>query len=207
MQVVSQASIIRSVPEIENKPVKLTVVNEQHRAPQYQTCAMKHERGLAMAYGNWLPAALKPSSEDDNPFATLRKQIDKMIDDFDWSVPELERTVAVRSNVSETDGEIRVTAELPGLTDKDVDVSVTGDLITIKGEKKSEREEKGEEEGREFHRVERMSGAFHRALRMPFDIDADKVEADVKNGILTVTIPKPPEIAAKTKKIEVKHAA
>lgn len=160
-----------------------------------------------MTYKNWLPAAWRHASQDENPFSALRKQIDSMFDDFDGGFLDQKSDFAVRSNVSETDGEICITAELPGLTDKDVDVSVTGDLVTIKGEKKSEKEEKGEEEGREFHRVERMSGSFQRSLRLPFDIDADNVKADVKDGVLTVTIPKPPEIKAKTKKIDVKHAA
>lgn len=158
-----------------------------------------------MTYQDWLPAAWKRPSEYTSPFAALRRQIDGMFDEFDGSFFERDDDLTVRSNVSETDGEICVTVELPGLADKDVDVSVTGDLITIKGEKKSEKEEKGEEDGREFHRVERMSGSFHRAMRLPFEIDADKVQAGVMDGVLTVTIPKPAEVKEKTKKIDVKH--
>jgi HSP20 family protein len=160
-----------------------------------------------MAYQDWLPAALKRPAEEASPFGALRKQIDSMFDEFDGNFFDREDAFKLRSNLSETDDEIRVTAELPGLTDKDVDVSVSGDQITIKGEKKSEKEEKSEEKGREFHRVERMSGSFHRSMRLPFEIDADKVNADVKNGVLTVTIPKPAEVVAKTKKIEVKHSS
>ena len=160
-----------------------------------------------MSYQDWLPAAWRHSSEDENPFHALRKQIDTMFEDFDNGFLDHSGAFAVRSNVSETDGEICITAELPGLTDKDVDVSVVGDQITIKGEKKSEKDEKTEKEGREFHRIERMSGAFRRSMKLPFDIEADEVDAKVKDGVLTVSIPKPPEVKAKTKKVEVKHAA
>lgn len=160
-----------------------------------------------MSYQDWLPAAWKTSANEETPFRALRKQIDNMFEDFDNGFFDRDPAFAVRSNVSETEDEICVTAELPGLTDKDVEVSIAGDHITIKGEKKSEKEEKKEEKGREFHRVERMSGSFHRSMRLPFEIDPDKVDATVKDGVLTVTIAKPAEVAAKTKKIEVKHAA
>lgn len=160
-----------------------------------------------MANQNWLPSIWRHSSEDSNPFTALRKQIDEMLEDFDNGVFERGSNLKVRSNVSETDGEICVTAELPGLMDKDVDVSVTGDRITIKGEKKSETEEKKDDEGREFHRVERMSGSFHRSMQLPFEIDPDKVTAEVKDGVLTVTIPKPPEVVEKTRKIAVAKGA
>lgn len=159
-----------------------------------------------MSYQDWLPAAWKPSANEDTPFRALRKRIDNMFEDFDNGFFDRDSAFALRSNVSETEDEICVTAELPGLTDKDVEVSIAGDHITIKGEKKSEKEEKKEEKGREFHRVERMSGSFHRSMRLPFEIDPDKVDATVKDGVLTVTVAKPAEVAAKTRKIDVKHA-
>lgn len=156
-----------------------------------------------MSYQDWLPSLWKRSDDDDEPFMALRKQINTMFDDFDKGMFDRAASFRVRSNVSETDKEICITAELPGLTDKDVDVSVTGDRIVIKGEKKSEKEEKKDDEGREFHRVERVSGSFHRVMRLPFEIDASKVSAVVKDGVMTVSIKKPPEIADKTKKVKV----
>ncbi len=158
-----------------------------------------------MAYQDWLPSLWKRSNENDDPFMVLRKQIDNMFDDFNKGFLDRGENFRVRSNLSETDKEICVTAELPGLTDKDVDISVVGDQIVIKGEKKSEKEEKKDDKGREFHRIERMSGSFQRSMRLPFDIDADKVSAKVKDGVLTVSIPKPPEVAQKTKKIKVAY--
>lgn len=159
-----------------------------------------------MAHRNWLPTTWLGSKSEEHPFAALRDQIDTIFDEFDKGVFAREGGFVMRSNVSETDKEIRITAELPGITEEDVEISVTGNRITIKGEKKSEDEEKGEEEGRTFRRVERYSGSFLRRMSLPFDIDPDTVEAQVKDGVLTVTLAKPPEEAAATKKIPVKKA-
>lgn len=160
-----------------------------------------------MSYQDWLPTSwAKPKPEEDRPFFALRKRVDDLFDDFGNGFFAGSDALKVRSNVSETEQEICITAELPGLTDKDVDVSVAGNQITIKGEKKSELDEKGEEEGRQFHRIERTSGAFQRMMQLPFEIDSDAVKADVKDGVLTVTIPKPPEMVEKVKKVKVTHS-
>jgi HSP20 family protein len=89
-------------------------------------------------------------------------------------------------NVSETEKEIRITAELPGVTEQDIDVSLDDDVLTIRGEKKFERTDDKEN----FHFVERSYGTFHRSLRLPFPIDPDQVQANFENGVLTVTLPK-----------------
>lgn len=158
-----------------------------------------------MSYRDFLPASWVRNREDhENPLVALRKEVDDLFDDFGDGFFKFGNEFNIRSNVSETDKDFCVTAELPGLTDEDVDVSVTGDRLIIKGEKKSEKEERSDEEGREFHRVERSSGSFQRMMTLPFTIDPDKVEAVVKNGVLTITIPKPPEAIAKTKRIKVK---
>jgi HSP20 family protein len=160
-----------------------------------------------MSYQDYLPSSwIKNRQSDEHPLVSLRKEVDSLFDDFGSGFFGANKDVSVRSNVSETDKEFCVTAELPGMTDKDVDVSVTGDRIIIKGEKKSEKEERSEEEGREFHRIERSSGMFQRVMTLPFTIDADKVAAVVKDGVLTVTIPKPPEAVENIKKIKVAHA-
>jgi HSP20 family protein len=109
-----------------------------------------------------------------------------------------------RVDVSESEKEIRVTAELPGIDQKDVEVTLSGDQLLIKGEKKSEAEEKKEEKGRTFHRVERSYGSFQRSMRIPYEVDPEKVQATFKDGVLTLTLPKPPEVQQKTKKIEIK---
>ncbi|UWQ13236.1 Hsp20/alpha crystallin family protein [Aliiroseovarius sp. M344] len=157
-----------------------------------------------MAQREWLPKMWGDWGEDkDSPFHALRKQVDTLFDDFDSGFPIRSGDFTVRTNVSETDGEVCITAELPGIEMSDVDVEIAGDKITIRGEKKSEKDDQSEKDGRTFHRIERSAGSFMRTTRLPFDIDPDKVAAGVKNGVLTVTIPKPAEEQTKTRKIEI----
>ena len=103
-------------------------------------------------------------------------------------------------DVSESDGNITVKAELPGLEAKDIDVDVTGDLLTLRGEKKMEEEKKEER----YYCRERYAGSFQRSFRLPTMVESDKVDAQFKNGILTINIPKSEE--SKQKKIEIKSA-
>lgn len=160
---------------------------------------MTQREWLPKMWGDW-------GGDEDSPFHALRKQVDTLFEDFDKGIPSRIAMFSLRTNVSETDTEICITAELPGIEMEDVDVEITGDKISIRGEKKSEKDEKGEEDGRTFHRIERSSGSFQRVTRLPFEIDPDKVNADVSNGVLTVTIPKPAEEQKKTKKVQVKKS-
>lgn len=91
------------------------------------------------------------------------------------------------------ENEVIVKAELPGLKQEDVKVSLNNDLLTIKGEKKQEKEE----EGKNFHRIERSYGSFNRSFTLPSKVKADKVKAAYKNGILEITLPKSDEIKPK----------
>jgi HSP20 family protein len=115
--------------------------------------------------------------------------------------------LAPRIDVSETDKELTFTAELPGVEEKDIDVSVVGDRLTIKGEKKSQFEDKSDEQGRVVHRLERSYGAFQRTLPLPYEVDPDSISAEFKNGILTVRLPKPADAVSKAtpRRIEVKR--
>ena len=101
-------------------------------------------------------------------------------------------------DVSETADAVLVHAEVPGIDPKNLDIAVTGDVLTVRGEKKDETEQKG----RNYHRVERRYGAFTRSLTLPASVDADKVEAKVKNGVLEIRLPKREE--AKARRVEVK---
>ncbi len=101
-------------------------------------------------------------------------------------------------DVSETENEIVVKAELPGMDVKDIDIALTDGLLTIKGERKLEREDKKEN----YHRIERQFGSFSRSLNLREKVKADGIEAAYKDGILTVALPKAEE--SKPKKIEVK---
>jgi HSP20 family protein len=94
--------------------------------------------------------------------------------------------VMPRINVSETDNEIRIEAELPGVSENEVEVSLSGDMLTIRGEKKAEQEEKRQN----YHVMERSYGSFARSVQLPFAIRPDQVQASFQNGVLTITLPK-----------------
>jgi HSP20 family protein len=104
-------------------------------------------------------------------------------------------------DVSETKDNILIKAELPGLEAKDVDVSISGDMLTIKGEKKKEQEEKDEH----HHYVERFYGSFQRSFKIPVNVKADKIDAAFDKGILKVTLPKTEEAKKKEIKVKVKE--
>lgn len=161
-----------------------------------------------MVHHDWLPSLWNDKREgENNPFLTLRKQMDSIFDDFAGrGFMNGSGALAIRSNVSETNDEILITAELPGMDQKDIGISVTGNRLTIKGEKRSESVQHSGEEGRQFHRIERSSGMFQRSMALPFDIDTDAVSAEYQNGVLKVAIAKPSEVVEKTRKIEVKQS-
>jgi HSP20 family protein len=134
--------------------------------------------------------------------ARLRNEMDNLFDRFiDWRPfggvaeggmwnPALD--------VSETPKQVVVKAELPGMDPKDIDISLHDNVLTLKGERKQEKEEKEEN----YHRVERSYGSFMRSFRLPAEVAADKVNATYKDGVLTVKLNKTAKSAAK--KIEIK---
>lgn len=128
--------------------------------------------------------------------------IDRWFESFE--LPALERMFerdrfwVPAFDVSETDEHIVVKADLPGIDPKELDISITGNVLTVKGEKKQEREEKGES----YHRIERTFGSFTRSFTLPADVDPNGVEATYKDGVLKLMIPKTEK--SKRKKIEVK---
>lgn len=139
------------------------------------------------------------------PFFALLRDMNKMIDDFfrDFGMaPEREARVAFKPSVDVHDkgGEIIVTAELPGLGQEDVEVSLTKNSLTLKGEKTAEKEEKT----KGAHLLERSFGAFVRTVMLPVEVNVDKTKAAFKNGVLTITLPKAEKVLKETKKISVK---
>ena len=133
----------------------------------------------------------------------LRQDMDHMFDEFSrGSLPapfDKEWTAFdPRVDVVETDQEVKVTAELPGLDAQDVDLTLSHNVLTIKGEKKHEHEEQGEN----YYRAERSYGSFQRSITLPQNVETDRVEAAFDKGVLTVTLPK--TAADETLKIAVK---
>ncbi|WP_407165997.1 Hsp20/alpha crystallin family protein [Bradyrhizobium sp. ORS 111] len=151
------------------------------------------------------------------PFETLRQEVDRLFEDFSedsWRRPirslaafdrawprKVAATPAV--DVAESDMAYEITAEMPGMDEKNIEVSLANSGITIKGEKKEEKEEKS----KDYYLSERRYGSFERCLYLPDGVDTDKIEATFKNGVLKVTLPKTAEAQKPAKKIEVKAAA
>jgi HSP20 family protein len=129
--------------------------------------------------------------EDRSPFPSLRREMDRLFDDF-FRAPVLGTgragaLVWPSLEVKETDGEVRVTAELPGMSDKDIELTVEDGMLTLRGEKKSEQDE------RDRGWSERFYGRFERRIGLPGSVDDEACQAEFRDGVLTVTMKKSPE--------------
>ena len=139
-----------------------------------------------------------------NPFMSLQREIDRLFDDFTRGFPTFgngKADLLPSMDVTETDKQIEITAELPGLEEKDVQINVADNLLTIRGEKKAEKEEKD----KDYRLIERSYGSFERTLELPDGVNIDAIQASIAKGVLKVTVPKP--APAQSKKIDVKAAA
>jgi HSP20 family protein len=137
-----------------------------------------------------------------NPFSALQQEIDRLFEGFSRGFSGFPaRDVMPSMDLSETDKEIEITAELPGLEEKDIQLNVADNVLTIRGEKKNEREETK----KDYHLVERSFGSFTRAVQLPEGVNADSIKAVMSKGVLKVTVPKP--APTQTKKIDIKAAA
>ncbi len=136
----------------------------------------------------------------------FRDEMDHLFDRFFMDPFGMEHTAGrfglggPRLDLAESDHDVVVKAELPGIDPKEVDLRVEGNMLTIRGEKKQEKEEKR----RDYHYVERQYGSFHRSVQLPSTVDPDKVEAAYKDGVLTITIAKRAE--ARARRISVKSS-
>ncbi len=133
------------------------------------------------------------------PLEHLREEMQDLISrtfgsDAEWPLDRISPSL----DVAETDGAIEVCMDSPGMEAKDFEIQVNGNLLTISGERKEEREERG----KTYHRVERRSGTFSRTVTLPCPVNDEAVDAQYKNGTLTVKLPKTEE--AKARKITVK---
>ena len=150
-------------------------------------------------------------TEDTDPFLQMRREMNRLFDDVfgGFGLPNLlapplrQMAMAPKIDVSETDNEIRVTAEMPGIDQNNVEVLLEDDRLIIRGEKKEEREE--DDKNRNYHVRERVQGAFSRTLPLPFTPDPNQIKAEFKNGVMTITIPKPQEVKQKQHRIEVQR--
>lgn len=144
----------------------------------------------------------------ESPMQSFQNEINRMFDDFfkDPFAPLTLREPAFagefspRVDMVESDKDFKVTAELPGMDVKDIQISLEQDSLVLSGEKKSEYEEK--QKG--YHRLERRFGSFQRVIPLTTEVDESKVDAQFKNGVLTITLPKTPAAVKTARKIEVK---
>lgn len=142
---------------------------------------------------------------DENPVAALKQDMNRVLEKFLQRFGDLELPWGggeAKSDVVETDNAIEVSIELPGMDMKDIEVAVSDDMLTIKGEKKIERQE----EKKGYYLSERSYGVIYRAIPLPPGVDPDKAEATFKNGVLTIRLPQTEEARSKVKHIEVKSA-
>ena len=136
-----------------------------------------------------------------NEVERFRREIDRLFDDFFTGSPfrSFERGDWMPAvDMSENKEEIVVHAEIPGMDAKDIDISLNGRVLTMKGERKQEQEEKE----KNYHRIERRYGSFTRSFELPADVDGNKVKAAYKDGVLTLNLPKTKEQSVKKIKIK-----
>ena len=164
-----------------------------------------------MKVKNLLPAvSRKGKAEDYHPFYSLQREMNSLFDDFFRGFDITPRGFAVEGlgtfspsiDVKESEKDFMIRAELPGVDEKDVEVTVTNDTVTIKGEKKEEKEDKGEN----YYYMERSYGSFNRVIPLTEEIESDKAEAGFKNGVLNIKIPKSQKAKAKGTKVPIKGA-
>ncbi len=160
-----------------------------------------------MARNAMTPSRSRPSGFSGfNPLMALNRNINRLFEDFLQPSTLTDQAVATalitpQINVSETENEIRVTAELPGVDLDDLEVDVADDMLVIRGEKRLERSDEDEN----YHFVERAYGTFQRTVQLPFSAHPDQVQASFDNGVLTITIPKSNE--QRTHRIDVHSGA
>lgn len=161
----------------------------------------------------WAARKVPVRHEEEHPVYSLQRDMNRLFDDFLKGSPweSIFDSAAVsrefglseitpRIDMSETEKELIVKAELPGMTDKEVEISISRDLLTISGEKKQEKEQS--EKG--WYRMERQYGSFSRSIPLPYEIESDKAEALYQHGVLSIRLPKAAAQLKSTKTIQVK---
>ena len=151
---------------------------------------------------SWLPL-WGDRSRDVESFRGFKTQVDSLFED--WFGRSMGGTLAPRVEVAEDATTVTVTAELPGVTEADVDIVLRDDQLTIKGEKRSDHDEKAEIEGHLLHRTERSYGAFQRTLTLPCRMQPERIVATLRDGVLKITMPKPAnaQVEKEGRKIEI----
>lgn len=165
------------------------------------------------------PGATPPRPTVPDPWRSMREEMDKLFDRFatGFNVPALQRAFGLPAgigagtwfgmplpavDITEDDGAYRIIAEIPGLGAEDVEITMSGNTLTIQGEKREFKEQKD----KGYHLSERRFGAFERSFTVPEGVDRDRIGAEFAKGVLTLTLPKSAEAKASRKKIEIRTA-
>ena len=156
----------------------------------------------------WKRSDVSSKRVDEHPFYSLQREMNSLFDNFFRGFDLAPRGLAAGAmgifspsiDVKENDKEFIIKAELPGVEEKDIDVTVTNDSVTIKGEKKEEKEDKD----KNYYYMERSYGSFSRVIPLEAEIESNKAEASFKNGILDIKIPKNQSAKAKGTKVPIK---
>jgi HSP20 family protein len=165
----------------------------------------------AMSTSTTLPEHTKvsrPSSQFLQPFHRLREEVDRMFDDFPAHLPHFRLPPFVTSaplpaiEITEKPKSYRITVELPGVDPDDIRLDLDGDVLILRGEKRSDREEKDED----YTLTERNYGAFERRVTLPADARSDDVEAKMKSGVLKISVPRDREGSLDRRRIEIGSA-
>ena len=141
----------------------------------------------------------------DDPFGSLFREVQKTFENFSQRTSFARfnsDTLSPKIDIAESRDAIDVMAELPGVDEKDLDVTLANGVLTIRGEKKTERDETDKDKN--WHLIERRYGSFSRTITLPYDPDSSKVEAKFEKGVLRIRLPKPAEITKKEKKIAIR---
>jgi HSP20 family protein len=160
---------------------------------------------LIMKFGTLMPLLGRR-----DPFATLQQEIDRLFESFPRGMPELASTAwktetfAPRIEVADEKDGLKVTAELPGIDEKDIECTLDEGVLTIRGEKNVEKKEEDKAKG--YYLAERAYGSFYRSIPLPYQVDRDKVEAGFDKGVLTIRLPKAAEAKSVERKIAIKSA-
>ncbi|WP_029007392.1 Hsp20/alpha crystallin family protein [Azospirillum halopraeferens] len=147
-----------------------------------------------------------------DPFVEMRERMDRMFDSMFGTLTPFGQpfgrlrgaappVVMPHVDITETAEALTITAELPGLDDKDVSLTLLDGVLTVKGEKRAEKEEK--DEAKSYHLVERSYGSFTRSFRLPETVDPEKVSATFDKGVLTITLPRTAEVRARVRQIPI----
>lgn len=199
----------------KTKTTKKSAAKAKPKAAPESTKA-KSKAAPAKAKAKAKAAPKTPPAPQPSPFEALRREVDQIFERMqtgDWRWPAMRDAaewrlpgwpgwdVSLAANLVEKNGGFELSAEMPGLTEEDIEIRVANGMLTISGEKSEETDDAG---GGDYHISERRFGSVQRSFRLPEGVDADRIAAHMANGVLTVTLPKTPAAQARPKTIAVK---